>query len=48
LDHKEIFDKALETLRMELNLMPVGYNLLTENSLFQSCNVCMKLFWIEN
>lgn len=30
LDHKEIFDKALETLRMELNLMPVGYNLLPE------------------
>ncbi len=30
LDHKEIVDKALETLRMELNLMPVGYNLLPE------------------
>ncbi|MFV5703781.1 NUDIX hydrolase [Flavobacterium sp. XS2P12] len=30
LDHKEILDKALETLRMELNLMPVGYNLLPE------------------
>lgn len=30
LDHKEIFDKALETLRMELNLVPVGYNLLPE------------------
>ena len=30
LDHKEILDTALETLRMELNLMPVGYNLLPE------------------
>ncbi|MFV5698849.1 NUDIX hydrolase [Flavobacterium sp. ZT3R17] len=30
LDHKEILDKALETLRMELNLIPVGYNLLPE------------------
>lgn len=30
LDHREILDKALETLRMELNLMPVGYNLLPE------------------
>ena len=30
LDHKEIIDKALETLRMELNLMPIGYNLLPE------------------
>jgi ADP-ribose pyrophosphatase YjhB (NUDIX family) len=30
LDHKEILDAALETLRMELNLMPVGYNLLPE------------------
>jgi 8-oxo-dGTP diphosphatase len=30
LDHKEIFEKALETLRMELNLVPVGYNLLPE------------------
>jgi 8-oxo-dGTP diphosphatase len=30
LDHKEILDKALETLRIELNLIPVGYNLLPE------------------
>jgi 8-oxo-dGTP diphosphatase len=30
IDHKEILDKALETLRVELNLMPVGYNLLPE------------------
>lgn len=30
LDHKEILDKAMETLRTELNLMPVGYNLLPE------------------
>lgn len=30
LDHKEILDKALDTLRIELNLMPVGYNLLPE------------------
>jgi ADP-ribose pyrophosphatase YjhB (NUDIX family) len=30
LDHKEILDKALATLRTELNLMPVGYNLLSE------------------
>ena len=30
LDHREILDKALKTLRTELNLMPVGYNLLPE------------------
>lgn len=30
IDHKEILDKALETLRMELNQVPVGYNLLPE------------------
>jgi len=30
LDHKDILDKALETLRTELNLMPIGYNLLPE------------------
>jgi len=30
LDHKQILDKALDTLRIELNLMPVGYNLLPE------------------
>lgn len=30
LDHREILDKALETLRTEINLMPVGYNLLPE------------------
>ena len=30
LDHGEILSKALETLQMELNLMPVGYNLLPE------------------
>ena len=30
LDHKEILDKALKTLRTELNLMPIGYNLLPE------------------
>ena len=30
LDHREILDKALHTLRTELNLMPVGYNLLPE------------------
>ena len=30
LDHQKILDKALETLRVELNLMPVGYNLLPE------------------
>ncbi|MDL2141491.1 MULTISPECIES: NUDIX domain-containing protein [Flavobacterium] len=30
LDHREILDKALNTLRIELNLMPVGYNLLPE------------------
>lgn len=30
IDHKEILDKALETLRAELNFMPVGYNLLPE------------------
>ena len=30
LDHAAILDKALDTLRTELNLMPVGYNLLPE------------------
>jgi len=30
LDHREILDKALDTLRVELNLMPIGYNLLPE------------------
>jgi len=30
LDHKEILDKALNTLRTELNLMPIGYSLLPE------------------
>lgn len=30
LDHAAILDKALDTLRIELNLMPVGYNLLPE------------------
>lgn len=30
LDHQEILERALETLRMELNLMPIGYNLLPE------------------
>lgn len=30
LDHEEILGKALDTLRTELNLMPVGYNLLPE------------------
>ncbi|WP_264566600.1 NUDIX hydrolase [Flavobacterium sp. N3904] len=30
LDHRVILDKALETLRTELNLMPIGYNLLPE------------------
>jgi 8-oxo-dGTP diphosphatase len=29
-DHSEILEKALQTLRMELNLMPIGYNLLSE------------------
>ena len=30
LDHEEILNKALDTLRTELNLMPIGYNLLPE------------------
>lgn len=30
LDHKDILEKALESLRVELNTMPVGYNLLPE------------------
>ncbi|TDO78053.1 ADP-ribose pyrophosphatase YjhB (NUDIX family) [Flavobacterium chryseum] len=30
LDHALILDKALNTLRIELNLMPIGYNLLPE------------------
>ncbi len=30
LDHRKIFDKALATLRMQLNYQPIGYNLLPE------------------
>jgi ADP-ribose pyrophosphatase YjhB (NUDIX family) len=30
LDHRKILDKALATLRMQLNYQPVGYNLLPE------------------
>jgi 8-oxo-dGTP diphosphatase len=30
MDHKEIFYKALETLRQQLNRKPIGYNLLPE------------------
>ena len=30
LDHNQIFDKALENLRSELNFHPVGYNLLSK------------------
>jgi hypothetical protein len=30
MDHREIFDKALETLRRQLNHNPIGYNLLPE------------------
>lgn len=30
LDHREILDKALATLRMHLNYHPIGYNLLPE------------------
>ncbi len=30
IDHREIFQKALETLRIQLNYQPVGYNLLPE------------------
>lgn len=30
LDHRKIFDKALATLRMQLNYQPVGVNLLPE------------------
>lgn len=28
LDHREIFDEALQNLRMQLNFLPIGYNLL--------------------
>ena len=30
LDHNQILDKALETLRMQLNYQPIGYNLLPD------------------
>ncbi len=30
LDHKEIIDKALETLRIQVNHQPIGYNLLPD------------------
>ncbi len=31
LDHRQILGKALETLRVQLNDQPIGYNLLPEN-----------------
>lgn len=30
LDHKQILNKAMETLRLQLNYQPIGYNLLPE------------------
>ncbi len=30
MDHKNILDRALETLRLQLNYQPIGYNLLPE------------------
>ncbi len=30
MDHRQILDKALETLRMQLTLQPIGYNLLPQ------------------
>ncbi len=30
LDHNQILDKALETLRLQLNYQPIGYNLLPD------------------
>jgi len=30
MDHREILEKALETIRLQLNYQPVGYNLLPE------------------
>ncbi|MEG9512147.1 hypothetical protein LZ318_00120, partial [Saccharopolyspora indica] len=30
MDHKEILDRALETLRQQLNYQPIGYNLLPD------------------
>jgi hypothetical protein len=30
IDHRQILDKALETIRYQLNYQPIGYNLLTE------------------
>lgn len=30
MDHKDILDKALETLRLQLNHQPIGYNLLPQ------------------
>lgn len=30
LDHRKILDKAIETLRIQLNYQPIGYNLLPE------------------
>ena len=31
LDHSQILNKALETLRLQLNYQPIGYNLLPDN-----------------
>jgi len=30
MDHRQILDKALETLRLQLSYLPIGYNLLPE------------------
>ena len=30
MDHKQILDKALDTLRLQLNHLPIGYNLLPQ------------------
>lgn len=30
MDHRQILDKALETLRQQLNYQPIGYNLLPD------------------
>jgi hypothetical protein len=41
MDHQIIFDKALSTLRKQLN-KPIGYNLLPEKFTMPELQNCMK------
>jgi len=44
MDHRAIFDKALLTLREQLNNHPIGYNLLPEKFTMPELQKLLKLF----